>query len=174
MKWFKSFSDGKGGFDTFEWSLGDSIVSYLIGVLFMLLVIIVLLIVLPIILVFIHPYCSVKGMRITNVVSIVLSSLFLIDYTIGYRLWEAFNGTPYLISIHNDLAAIHVSLIIINLVLFVGAENVFNEIRPNLSNALWFSIIILAFVKIVLCHYVSDKVIENRATTPYITESSKN
>jgi hypothetical protein len=173
MTWFKSFSDGKGGFNTFNWSLSDSLLSYIMIFVIMFILLVALLILLPIILVFTHPYCSVKGMRVTNIVSIVLSSLFLIDYSIGYRIWSAFNVSPYMITIHNDLAVIHASLILINLLLLTQAKNLYQELNPNLSRALWFSLFILLFVKFVLCYNLNDTVIEMRSSTPYVTESSE-
>jgi hypothetical protein len=173
MTWFKSFSDGKGGFNTFEWSLGDSLLSHIMTFVITFILLVALLILLPIILVFTHPYCSVKGMRVTNIVSIVLSSLFLIDYSIGYRIWSAFNVSPYMITIHNDLAVIHASLILINLLLLTQAKNLYQELNPNLSRALWFSLFILLFVKFVLCYNLNDTVIEMRSSTPYVTESSE-
>lgn len=173
MAWFKSFSDGKGGFNTFDWSLEDGLLSYIMTIFFMFIILVVLMIVLPIILVFTYPYCSIKGMRITNIVSILLSTLFLIDYSIGYKIWSAFNVSPYMVSIHNDLAVIHVSLIIVNLILLTQAKKLYEELNANLSMSLIFSILILIFTKIVLCYNLNDKVIEMRSSTPYITESSE-
>lgn len=171
MKWFKSFADDKGGFDTFEWSIEASIISNIIGLIIMLSVIILFLLILPILIVFIHPYCSIKGMRVANLISIVLSILCLIDYSIGYVIWEVSSNNQDLIDIHVALATINLCLILINLLLVFQAKSLFNWLNPNLSNALWFSIGILGFIYFVLYPKLHDDVASMRATTKYSSVS---
>jgi hypothetical protein len=171
MKWFKSFADDKGGFNTFEWSLESSIVSNIVGLMVMIGVVILFLLVLPILIVFIHPYWSIKGMRIANLISIAASTLCLIDYSIGYVIWETSSNNQDLIDIHVALATINLSLIPINLILLFQAKSLFNWLNPNLSNALWFSIGILAFIYFVLYPKLHDDVAGMRATTKYSSVS---
>ena len=174
MTWFKSFSDGKGGFNTFDWSLGDSVTYGLVNLLFMLMVGLLLLVVMPIILLVIFAFSTVNGMRITSVISIILSTLFLIDYSVGGILWNAFSGDQFMINIISTIATYQAISIIINIGLIISADNVFKELNYRLSRQLLFIISICVIARIVFYPAIHNKVIEMRSETKYGTELPKN
>ena len=174
MAWFKSFSDGKGGFNTFDWSLGDSLTYGIINFLFMIAVCLLFLAILPILLIFFYMFCNVKEKKITAIVSIILSAIFLINYSVGYAFWDAANCNELCIDINKSLATIHASLILMNIVLYVSAKQIDDEVSESFGKPLLFIALIFLVIRIVLYPNLYNKVSNMRAETKYSTELPKN
>ena len=174
MTWFKSFSDGRGGFNTFEWSLGDSLTYGIINFLFMIAVCLVFLAILPILLIFFYMFCNVKEMKIIAIISIILSSIFLINYSVGYAFWDAANCNQLCIGINNSLATIHASLILMNIVLYINAKQINDELSDSFGKTLLFIALIFLVIRILLYPNLYNKVIDMRAKVKYDTELPKN
>jgi hypothetical protein len=174
MTWFKSFSDGKGGFNTFEWSLSDSVTYGLISYLMMIAIMLIFLAILPILLLIPLVFCTPKVIRIISIVSIILSSIFLLNYHIGYAFWDASNCNELSISINNTLATIHVSLIFVYLYLIIQAEFIHEQLSYTLGRQFMFLLFIGLMVKFMIYPNLYNKVISIRAKTKYVTEVSKN
>lgn len=172
MTWFKSFSDGKGGFNTFEWSLAEGATNGIFGILLMLVFFVIFLMIIPILLIFTYPFASEVNKRITCVVSIIMSTLFLIDYSIGYVLWDAFNS-GIMISVHKSLANIHATLIILNVFLFFMAKPIHIEIDYNAGRAILLSILLCVIGRVLIYPAIHNKVSEMRSKTIYISDSEK-
>jgi hypothetical protein len=174
MTWFKSFSDGKGGFNTFEWSLGDSATYGIIYFLFMIGIGLIFLAVLPILLLIPLVFCTPKVIRAISIVSIILSSIFLLNYYIGYAFWEVLNSDELGIEINNTLATIHASLILIYLIIIIRAEFIHEQLNYTLGRQFMFLLFIGLMVKFTLYPNLYNKVSNIRAKTKYVTETPKN
>jgi cytochrome bd-type quinol oxidase subunit 2 len=176
MTWFKSFSDGKGGYNTFDWSLGDSATYGIINLLVMIALGLVFLAVLPIFLVIIHPFCGEKNMRINSIVSIVLSTLFLIDYSVGGIFWNAFHDSEFMIGIHKSIATFHASLILINIILFILAKEVAKELAFDkpFSRVVLFIILMFIIARVTFYPNLYNTVDKMYSKTKYGTETPKN
>ena len=171
MTWLKSFSDGKGGFNTFDWSIGDSLTYGIINLVIMFIIFAIFLAVLPIILLISYPFCGPKNKRIVCVVSVILSILFLIDYSIGYMYWGAFNVSQDMIESHISFATVHASLILINIILFLQAEKITIELDYNFNRAIVYLILVFLVIRVVIYPNLYNKVSEMRSKTKYYTES---
>lgn len=176
MKWYKTFSDGKGGFNTFEWNLGDIFTYGIINILVMLAIGLIFLAILPFLLVIILPFCGVKNMRINIVVSIILSTLFIIDYSVGGIFWDVFNNSDYSIELHKEIATFHASLIVMNFILFITAKNLANELsfEKSFNRVVLFIILIFVVTRVVFYPNLL-KTIENiYSKSKYGSEIPKN
>lgn len=174
MTWFKSFSDGKGGFNTFDWSLGDSLTYGIIYIGLLFVMGLLFIAILPILLLIVFCFCTPKGMRITSIVSIVLSTLFLINYSTGYAFWDGANCNEYVIEVNNSLATIHASLIFINIILIIIADNLHTQLNYTLGRQILFIVFIGLIIKFLWYPNLYDNVSDMRAKVKYGTELPKN
>jgi len=174
MTWFKSFSDGKGGYNTFDWSLGDSLTYGIIYFGLLFVIGLLFLAILPIILLITFCFCTPKGMRITSIVSIILSILFLVNYSIGYAFWDGANCNQYAIDMNNSLATIHASLIVVNIILIIQANNIYEQLNYTLGRQFLLLLFITLIIKFMLYPNLYNKVSNMRAQTKYNTETLKN
>lgn len=176
MAWFKSFSDGRGGFNTFDWSFGESLAYGSVRLLIMLALGLVFLAILPFLLVIIHPFCGEKKMRINSAVSIFFSTLFLIDYSIGGVFWEAFNNSYGSIVLHKSIATFHASLIVVNILLFIFAKGFAKELDFNLPfrRVITFIVLVFLIVRVIFYPKLHGIVDSMYSKTKYGVETPKN
>lgn len=174
MTWFKSFSDGRGGFNTFEWSFGESLAYGAVNLLLMLTLALLFLIIMPAILLVILVFNPPRGMRIASIISIMLSTWFLIDYSVGGILWNGFSHDQFMIDIITTIATFHAASIIINIMLMIMADNLFKELNYTLSRQLLVIISIVIIAITILYPALHGKVSDMRSETKYGTELPKN
>lgn len=132
-KWTKFMPDGKGGYDAFsDWSLGNEVIyrnsSFLTKIFFGL----PFAIVTPVLMLLIYPITDVLGKLENIITSIIISFVFLLDFWFGGPLWILFetSGTS---GAHEWLAALHASLIAVNIILYFATPRLdglidFNEL----------------------------------------------
>lgn len=96
MKWLKSFPDGRGGFDSMEWDMGDVGMEYFINIFKYIFFGFLLCVFICPILLYAHSG-ECKEARIRQYwVSIALGLLFLFDAAYGGFFWTCFvaDGEP--------------------------------------------------------------------------------
>ena len=167
MKFFKSFSDGKGGLNTFEWSLEEGFLYALLTFLVVISIIFMMVPFLPIPLLLFYMFSRPLYMKIICVVNVVIGGLFLLDYSIGGIFWSSFIHMPKLL----DTVAIFEGVsILINIYLFFYAKSIFREINYQFNRQIMFFLLIIAFGLVVLAKPVKSVVVKMRSETKYGTE----
>ena len=83
MSWLKTFKRSDGGYDTFNWNLGDSAMVALLTVLFGFIFLLLSVAIIPFYLLLVYSF-SIEGQRRTqSLVGIVACNIWLADYHFG-------------------------------------------------------------------------------------------
>lgn len=91
-KFFKSNPDGKGGFTSIEWSLGEYISANIIGIVFTLVLIVIFCsTLLPILFLFFYYIGNSETRKRDNIVGILAGIYYLVDYNNGWITYSFLN-----------------------------------------------------------------------------------
>ena len=113
-------------------------------------------------------------MRITSIISIIVSTLFLIDYSVGGIFWDAFNVSEFTIHIHKVVATFHASLLLINIILIIQAEYIARELDINFNRVIFFILGVFLMARILFYPNLIKTVDKMYSKTKYGTELPKN
>ena len=93
MKWLKSFPDGRGGFDSMEWDMGDVGMEYVINIFkYIFFGVFIYWVFAPLVL-FLLPAENHKENRVGLIkLGIASGVILLLDYWFGGVLWLFFNS----------------------------------------------------------------------------------
>lgn len=129
MSWLKTFKRGDGGYDTFNWNLGDSAMVALLTVFFGFIFLLLAVAIIPFYLLLVYSF-SIEGQRRTqSLVGIVACNIWLADYHFG-GLNLAFWGNVFP-ETFASLTVLNVIMLIIFLCLLVFDEVIFETLRAT-------------------------------------------
>ncbi len=117
MEWFKSISDGKGGFNTFNWNLGDLGMEFGMKMVGGLFAVVIFSFILPVLALLFYPISNQQD-RLGGIIVTLLTVVYLLlDAHYGWYLSSVF-AEQDLVHAHKWIIAFNLSLLIVNGFLF--------------------------------------------------------
>ncbi len=146
MKWLKSFPDGRGGFDSIEWDMGDVGMEYVINIFKYIFFGFLLCMFIPPLLLGCHSGECKERRKIQTYVSVACGTLFLLDAICGGIFWTILvqNGEPgpiytWIVTLNCACIIAHITLQLLD----SKFERIYNKegLVSIFNGILWFVII---------------------------------
>lgn len=120
MNWFKSISDGRGGFDSYNWNVGDMGMGFAIGALQNIATVLLFSMLLPIFNLIFYPIQNDQD-KLGGVITTILANIYIVlDFSQGWILDFAFtnDGDENLLKAQSVFLIFNLALVPINVIIF--------------------------------------------------------
>ena len=150
MKWLKSFADGRGGFDTMEWDMGDVGMEYVFNILKYVIGGFLLCVFISPLLLFCHLHTFGKARKIQTYISFLCGGLFMLDAWYGGIFWgmlvqDGVPGSTYIwvVTLTYTCLIIHAILNILDEFMEEYIEDIDSNVSIVLNVIMWFLILFM-------------------------------
>lgn len=110
MAWIKSFKNSSGGFDSFDWSIGDVVKVNAISLIASILFISLCTAILPAFILFIYSFSITRHRIQQGIVGLIACLFWIVDYQIGIFNWGIFHKFP---DAYNFITTVNIAILIV-------------------------------------------------------------